>query len=62
VAVVGFGGDPNIAHLDPPLTTVAQPAEQMGRELARLMVRVLDDPTPGAQVVMPTRLVVRSST
>jgi DNA-binding LacI/PurR family transcriptional regulator len=62
VAVVGFGGDPNTAHLDPPLTTVAQPAEQMGRELARLMVRALDDPTPGAQLVMPTRLVVRSST
>jgi DNA-binding LacI/PurR family transcriptional regulator len=62
VALVGFGGDPGTEDFDPPLTTVAQPAEEMGVELARLMLRALADPgAAGRQVVMPTRLLVRAS-
>jgi DNA-binding LacI/PurR family transcriptional regulator len=37
VAVVGFGDDPDSARHQPPLTTVAQPAVEMGRHLATLM-------------------------
>ncbi len=61
VAVVGFD-DLAVARIaDPPLTTVHQPIAALGREMARMLVALIDgqDPTP---LILPTRLVVRSST
>jgi DNA-binding LacI/PurR family transcriptional regulator len=62
VAVVGFEDSPSAAHTDPPLTTVHQPVEAMGREMVRLLRQrisgaVLDEPL----VILPTHLVVRGS-
>ncbi|MER5713990.1 LacI family DNA-binding transcriptional regulator [Streptomyces sp. NPDC002132] len=60
VAVVGFD-DLTVAQVaDPPLTTVHQPVAALGREMARMLVTVIDgqDPTP---LILPTRLVTRSS-
>ncbi|MFJ8663341.1 LacI family DNA-binding transcriptional regulator [Streptomyces sp. NPDC093795] len=60
VAVVGFD-DLDVARIaDPPLTTVNQPIEGLGREMARMLVALIDgqDPTP---LILPTRLVVRAS-
>ncbi|SFE40523.1 substrate-binding protein-like domain-containing protein [Actinacidiphila alni] len=52
---------------DPPLTTIRQDIEEMGRLMARLLLRALE-PTavePGvpalSSIVTPTRLVVRAS-
>ncbi|WP_181803390.1 LacI family DNA-binding transcriptional regulator [Streptomyces shenzhenensis] len=60
VAVVGFDDLPvaQIAH--PPLTTVHQPIRALGREMARMLVGVIEgaDPTP---LLLPSHLVVRSS-
>ncbi|MCX5521380.1 LacI family transcriptional regulator [Streptomyces bobili] len=60
VAVVGFD-DLTVARIaDPPLTTVHQPVEALGREMARMLVALVNgqDPTP---LILPTRLVIRSS-
>ncbi|MFD7299335.1 LacI family DNA-binding transcriptional regulator [Streptomyces pharetrae] len=60
VAVVGFD-DLTVAQIaDPPLTTVHQPIEAFGREMARMLVALVNgqDPTP---LILPTRLVIRSS-
>ncbi|GAA2390221.1 LacI family DNA-binding transcriptional regulator [Streptomyces glaucosporus] len=60
VSVVGFD-DLAVAGLaDPPLTTVHQPINALGREMARMLVALVDgqDPTP---LILPTRLVTRSS-
>ncbi|HEY8980209.1 MAG TPA: LacI family DNA-binding transcriptional regulator [Streptomyces sp.] len=60
VAVVGFD-DLAVARIaDPPLTTVHQPITALGREMARMLVALVDgqDPTP---LILPTRLVVRAS-
>ncbi|NEY34784.1 substrate-binding domain-containing protein [Streptomyces sp. PRKS01-65] len=60
VAVVGFD-DLAVAEVaDPPLTTVHQPIQAVGREMARMLVALVngEDPTP---LILPTRLVVRSS-
>ncbi|SMQ20997.1 transcriptional regulator, LacI family [Streptomyces sp. Ag82_O1-12] len=60
VAVVGFD-DLTVAQVaDPPLTTVHQPITALGREMARMLVTLIDgqDPTP---LILPTRLVIRSS-
>ncbi|WP_432138116.1 MULTISPECIES: LacI family DNA-binding transcriptional regulator [unclassified Streptomyces] len=61
VAVVGFD-DLAVAQVaDPPLTTVHQPIQGLGREMARMLVALVSgaDPTP---LVLPTRMVVRAST
>ncbi|MFJ8107736.1 LacI family DNA-binding transcriptional regulator [Streptomyces sp. NPDC096132] len=65
VAVVGFDDMLPVAEgTDPPLTTVRQDIEEMGRIMARLLLRRLDprgtDEAP-AGVVLPTTLVRRAS-
>ncbi|MEU1853386.1 LacI family DNA-binding transcriptional regulator [Streptomyces sp. NPDC019990] len=60
VAVVGFD-DLTVAQVaDPPLTTVQQPITALGREMARMLVTLINghDPTP---LILPTRLVTRAS-
>ena len=61
IAVIGYGDEWIAARSEPPLTTVAQNSVQMGIELARLMVAVLEgQPHPG-RFIMPPRLVVRAT-
>ncbi|WP_163506447.1 LacI family DNA-binding transcriptional regulator [Fodinicola acaciae] len=62
VAVIGFGDEPESARMRPGLTTIAQPTVRMGRELARLMVTVIQNPSVRSKVVVPTELVVRGTT
>jgi DNA-binding LacI/PurR family transcriptional regulator len=62
VAVVGFEDSPAAPHTDPPLTTVHQPVEAMGREMVRLLLlRIGGGTLPDPMVVLPTYLVVRGS-
>jgi LacI family transcriptional regulator, galactose operon repressor len=62
LSVVGFDNVPESARGDPPLTTVEQPIQEMGREAVRLLLELIDNPAqPAARVVLPTRLVVRQS-
>ncbi|MET8753299.1 LacI family DNA-binding transcriptional regulator [Streptomyces sp. NPDC004667] len=67
VALVGFGDSVAARYLDPPLTSVRQPGEEMGRAMARLLLERIagGGGVPGApgegSVVLPTRLVVRGS-
>ncbi|MDK1344619.1 LacI family DNA-binding transcriptional regulator [Streptomyces sp. 378] len=60
VAVVGFDDLALAQVADPPLTTVHQPITALGREMARMLVSLIDgqDPTP---LILPARLVTRSS-
>jgi len=61
VAVVGFDDIPAAATSRPPLTTVRQEVELMGRRMARLLLDRLDGRTEPVQEVLPTSLVVRES-
>jgi DNA-binding LacI/PurR family transcriptional regulator len=73
VAVVGYDDIPLASATSPPLTTVHQPLEELGRRMATALVRALDGPPGGdpagtAAVVqaalgepLQTRLVVRGS-
>ena len=62
IAVVGFDDMPWAMSLRPPLTTVAQPAFEAGRTAAEmLLARVREPSLPRRQVVLETRLIVRSS-
>lgn len=63
VAVVGFDDSPRAEHSEPPLTTVRQAAETMGREMARLLTARIAGQSPDPpSTVLSTRLIVRSST
>ncbi|GAB4048301.1 LacI family DNA-binding transcriptional regulator [Catellatospora paridis] len=61
VAVVGFDDFDISRYTDPPLTTVRQPILELGRELARQLLRVIAGEEVPAAVVLPTELVVRAS-
>jgi DNA-binding LacI/PurR family transcriptional regulator len=62
VAVVGFDGSPAAGNTEPPLTTVHQPAEAMGRHMARLLVaRIAGEPVDEPGVILVPELVVRDS-
>lgn len=62
VAVVGFDDSELARFTRPPLTTVHQSPEEMGREMVELLLGTLDAPgaDPGFRV-LPTHLVVRES-
>ncbi len=60
VAVVGFDDLPVAAGTDPPLTTVHQPIQALGREMTRLLIAVIAGQNP-SPLILPTSLVVRES-
>lgn len=63
VAVVGFDDAPMAQFTDPPLTSVHQSPEQMGREMVALLFeQVDDDAAAGASTILSTELVRRAST
>lgn len=62
LSVVGFDDIPQAAIVHPPLTTVRQPLEQMGRAATRMLLKLIDDPQIQVEsIALPTELVVRQS-
>ncbi len=68
VALVGYDDSAIARHLDPPLTSVRQPIEEMGRAMIDLLLAEIADRRPAASrglerqhVVLATELVERSS-
>jgi LacI family transcriptional regulator len=63
VSLIGFDDVPWMEMVEPGITAVAQPAFEMGRRAALLLLRRLDDPTRSRTVeVLEPTLVVRGST
>jgi len=60
ISIVGFDDMPLAASVRPGLTTVRQPAIDMGAELATRLLRSIEDGTT-AEILMPTELIVRES-
>jgi DNA-binding LacI/PurR family transcriptional regulator len=58
LSIVGFDDVPEAALADPPLTTIRVSAAENGRTAARLLL----DGGPPRQILVPVKLVVRSST
>ncbi|MBX6766287.1 MAG: LacI family DNA-binding transcriptional regulator [Actinomadura rubrobrunea] len=62
VAVIGFEDSASAPVAEPPLTTVHQSVEEMGRRMARLLVsRIRGEPVPEPVVILQTHLVLRES-
>jgi DNA-binding LacI/PurR family transcriptional regulator len=61
VAVVGFDDMTMARYLNPPLTTVRAPTEQVGKIAVQQLVRLIQTGEAETQILLPTELVVRSS-
>lgn len=65
VAVVGFNDEPTVQYLNPPLTTIRQPAYEMGKEVANLFLsernkhKINSSPV---KIFLDTALIIRKST
>lgn len=60
VSIMGFDDQPASAYLSPPLTTVVQPATEMGRTAARMLLQLLEgEPLEAAN--LKAEIVVRES-
>jgi DNA-binding LacI/PurR family transcriptional regulator len=62
VAVVGFEDSAVARYAQPPLTTVRQPIEEMGRQATRLLLATMAGEAAGMHLILDTVLVVRAST
>ncbi|GII27897.1 LacI family DNA-binding transcriptional regulator [Planotetraspora mira] len=62
VAVIGFEDSKVALHTDPPLTSVHQPTEAMGRQMVRLLLaRINGESLEQPVVILDTHLVIRAS-
>lgn len=68
VALVGYDDSAIARHMDPPLTSVRQPIEEMGRAMLDLLLTDIADRRPAVSrglerrhAVLPTELVIRAS-
>jgi LacI family transcriptional regulator, galactose operon repressor len=63
ISIIGFDDIKQAAHVHPPLTTIRQPLEEMGRRAARMLLEIIENPERLAEKIeLPTELVVREST
>lgn len=63
ISVLGFDNIPQSAMVFPPLTTVLQPLEQMGRVATQMLLDILKNPDKDVgRIELPTELIVRDST
>jgi LacI family repressor for deo operon, udp, cdd, tsx, nupC, and nupG len=63
VSIVGFDDIRFARHMDPPLTTIAQPMREIGEATVRLLLDILSGKmTEPASVTLPHSLIVRGST
>lgn len=63
ISVIGFDDIPWAAYFAPPLTTVRLPAREIGQEAARLILNILENqPALTEDILLPTELILRSST
>jgi DNA-binding LacI/PurR family transcriptional regulator len=61
VALAGFDDIPPSRYLNPPLTTVRAPTEQVGHEAVKQLVKRIRTGQADAEVLLPTELVIRQS-
>ncbi len=62
IALVGFDDSPVALHTDPPLTTLHQPVDEMGRAMVELLLaRIRGGEVPRPRITLGTELVVRGS-
>ncbi len=63
IRVIGFDNIPLSMLVEPSLTTVSQPIQQMGMKAAELLIQQIENSeVPAQQIVMQCELIERAST
>ena len=63
VSLAGFDDIELAAYCDPPLTTIAQPAEQFGQQAVEMLISLIEKrPLAARHVTLPYQLTIRQST
>jgi LacI family transcriptional regulator len=62
ISIVGFDDIPEAMFMNPPLTTVRQPAFGKGKKAAKLIIKMLDKKATVKSVIFGVELVIRNST
>ncbi|MCL4868863.1 MAG: LacI family transcriptional regulator [Anaerolineae bacterium] len=63
LSVIGVDDIPLVSYFDPPLTTIRQDFEQIGREATRLLIQAIERPhSPRQHRQLPAQLIKRRST
>lgn len=64
VALVGFSNNPVSSLIEPSLTTVGQPAYQVGKRAAELLIEQINNPDNyiSRKEILSTKLIIRNST
>ena len=63
ISIIGFGDVPFASMIDPPLTTIREPFQEMGYEAAdRLLKMIQGDRLSQRHLIFPNELVIRQST
>ncbi|VVM37551.1 HTH-type transcriptional repressor CytR [Pseudomonas fluorescens] len=63
ISLVGFDDIPFAQYCDPPLTTIAQPAENFGRKAVEMLIALIEKkPLEQRHVILPFELTLRNST
>ena len=63
LSVVGFDNTSIVSIIEPPLTTIAQPIQNMGKEVMDLMVSIINEEKDAkSRVTLLPSLVIRKST
>jgi LacI family transcriptional regulator len=63
VAIIGFSNNPITEYMTPSLTTVEQPAYEMGKMAASMLISLIkgEDEKVEKKVVLPAKLIIRES-
>lgn len=63
VSVIGYDDAPLVSHIQPPLSTIELPGEEIGRRAGEMVLQMIDDPDAVPESVsLPARLIPRAST
>ncbi len=63
ISIVGFDDIAFAALSQPPLTTVCSPRMEIGRRAIEALITTIEQPgQPGMEIILPTNLIIRSST
>jgi LacI family transcriptional regulator len=63
ISVIGYDDAPLVSHVNPPLSTIELPGEEIGNTAGKMVMQLIEDPdTPPGSVDVPAKLIPREST
>ena len=62
ISVIGYDDAPLVSHINPPLSTILLPGDELGQLAGAAVLQLMDDPTASCAESIPAELIVRDST